>query len=281
MGLEKNGAALLLKMQSDGVKFGRMLTLGHQNIFLELGEYARAFKRVGLVPPRAVPEFADDFFSAVGASRVEAMDFSAFEGAAFVHDLNQPVPVDWHRQFDVVFDGGTLEHIFNFPTAIKSCMQMIKPQGHFVSVTMPNNWCGHGFYQFSPELFYRVLTPANGFSILEMYIAEMNGKAYLVKDPELVKSRVELCNRRQVLLLVHARRDRCCEIFANPPQQSDYVATWAEPRPRSYSHWFSKWKHYPVFRQLRKVRRMLADHRSLKVRSLRNPRFYVPVDLSI
>ena len=62
------------------------------------------------------------------------------------------------KQFDLVFDGGTLEHVFNFSTALKNCMHMVKPHGRFVSVTLPNNWCGHGFYQFSPELFFRALT---------------------------------------------------------------------------------------------------------------------------
>ena len=284
MGLEKNGAALLLKMRSDGVKLGRMVTLGHQNIYLDLAEYARAFHRVGLVPPATVPEFADDFFRAVGASQLEALDFSSFEGATLVHDLNQPIPSEWHQQYDLVFDGGTLEHVFNFPMAIKNCMQMLKPQGRFVSVTIPNNWCGHGFYQFSPELFCRVFSPANGFSIVEMYIAEMSGRAYAVKDPELVKSRVELCNGRPVLLLVHARRDACSDIFAEPPQQSDYIAHWntaPAARPLSNNKWFSRWKHYPVLNQLRKVRRMIADRRVLQGRSLRNTRFYTPIDLSI
>jgi hypothetical protein len=31
---------------------------------------------------------------------------------------------------------------------------------------------GHGFYQFSPELFYSVLAPHNGFRIIKMAIVE-------------------------------------------------------------------------------------------------------------
>jgi SAM-dependent methyltransferase len=281
MGLERNGAALLLKMHSAGVKFGRMLTLGRQNIYLDLSDYARAFQRVGRAPPRSVPEYADDFFLAIGATQVETLDFSSYEGASLVHDLNQPVPVEWHQQFDVVFDGGTLEHVFNFPVAIKNCMEMLRPQGRFVAVTMPNNWCGHGFYQFSPELFYRVFSPANGFSNVEMYITEMDGRAYAVKDPETVKARIELCNSRQVLLLVHARRDMCCSVFTEPPQQSDYLLTWSTPRPHSGNRWFSRWKHYPVFQPLRSIRRRLAGYRALKANSLGNRRFYSPVDLRI
>ena len=208
MGFEKNGAGLFLKLHSDGVKFGRVLTLGHQNIHLDLGDYNRVLTRsLGLPPAKTVPEFVDELFLGMGATSVDAMDFSDYEGAKLIHDLNHPIPGDWHERYDLIFDGGTLEHVFYFPTAIKSAMQMLKLGGRFVSVTMPNNWCGHGFYQFSPELFYRMLSPGNGFSILGLYITSLAGRAYSVRDPEVVRSRVELCNDEPVYLLVHARRE--------------------------------------------------------------------------
>ena len=45
------------------------------------------------------------------------MDASAFEGANFVHDLNNPIPEELHCKYDAVVDGGTLEHVFNVPVA--------------------------------------------------------------------------------------------------------------------------------------------------------------------
>ena len=77
--------------------------------------------------------------------------------------MNLPIGDDLKRKFSVVIDGGTLEHVFNFPVAIKNCMQMLDVGGHFFVHTMANNFMGHGFYQFSPELFYRVFSPENGF----------------------------------------------------------------------------------------------------------------------
>lgn len=283
MGFEKNGVALFLKMRHDGVKFGRVLTLGHQNIHMDLIDYLKVLKRLGLPPASTVPEFADPLLLAMGAEKVEAMDFSTYEGAALVHDLNQPIPSDWHEQYDVVFDGGTLEHVFHFPTALKNCMQMVKKGGRLVAVTMTNNFCGHGFYQFSPELFFRALSPANGFSVVELYLARLNGEAYLVRDPESVRSRVELCNSEPMLLLLHARRDEIRPVFEKSPQQSDYVAEWNSDRDRAKqaAAAAAPWKNYPVFRQLRRLRWKLYNRRVLASRALSNQKFYTLSDLSL
>lgn len=42
------------------------------------------------------------------------MDYSDRENPTHVHDLNLPVPDVFHEEYDAIFDGGTLEHIFNF-----------------------------------------------------------------------------------------------------------------------------------------------------------------------
>jgi hypothetical protein len=279
MGCEKNATALFLKMRSAGVSFGRVLTLGRQNVHLELGEYNRALNRLGRPHAALLPTYADELLLAMGAESVDSMDASAYEEASLTHDLNRPIPEDWNERFDLLFDGGTLEHVFDFPTAIKNCMRMIRLGGRFVSVTIPNNWCGHGFYQFSPELFFRVFSQDNGFSMQEMYMAELDGTAFAVKDPAAVSARVELCNTRPVYLLIHARRESIREIFASPPQQSDYVVEWGAgqrdaPKP------VAPWKNYPGIRQLRKFQRRRLAARAIRRRSLDNRTFYAPVDLS-
>ncbi len=44
--------------------------------------------------------------------------------------------------------------------------------GHFISVTFANNFLGHGFHQFSPELYFRVFCPANGFEVESLMLCE-------------------------------------------------------------------------------------------------------------
>jgi hypothetical protein len=281
MGFERHGAALFLKICKERIRLGRVLTLGRQQVALSLDEYCRVLERIGRPPVGAVPKFVDELLLNLGAEEVVAMDFSAYEGAQLIHDLNEPVPAHWHRQFDTVFDGGTLEHVFNFPNAIKNCMEMVKPDGRFISVTIPNNWCGHGFYQFSPELFYRIFVPANGFSVVEMYVAEVEGRTYAVKDPALMRRRVELCNSRPVYLLVHARRDAVCDVLKQTPQQSDYVASWSgNPSPQLATP-LRAWKSFPAIKLLRNLRAKVRVRRQLRNNSLRNRTIYVPVDLKI
>jgi SAM-dependent methyltransferase len=282
MGFETNAAALLLKMRRDGVALGRVLTLGHQHLHLDPATYRRVQSRLGQPQASDVPVYADTLLTALGAASVEALDASTYEGATRVHDLNEPVPAAWHEQFDLVFDGGTLEHVFNFTAALKNCMQMVKPQGRFVSVTMPNNWCGHGFYQFSPELFFRALGPENGFSIVEMYFADVEGRRfYRIVDPATVRERVQLWTKDPVFLLVHARRDAVRDVFAVTPQQSDYVSDWAGGSATATPKRFEAWKESPILRPIRRFRRQLLLRRHRRIFSFRNRNFYQPADLRI
>jgi SAM-dependent methyltransferase len=164
------------------------------------------------------------------------LDISDYESARLIHDLNRPVPAELHERFDVVIEAGSLEHIFNFPVAVGNLMRMLKVGG-FMYLTVPaNNLCGHGFYQFSPELMFRVFTPDNGFELKGVKIAQARfpgtelapvRRVYEVADPVRVGSRVGLLSSRPAMLMVEACKTSGVEPFRPPPQQSDYVAAWA------------------------------------------------------
>ena len=82
------------------------------------------------------------------------------------------IPIDYafHQRFTSVIDSGTLEHVLNYPVALKHCMELGSLGGHFLAITPANHFFGHGFYQFSPDLFYRVFTLENGFGIQQMWL---------------------------------------------------------------------------------------------------------------
>jgi SAM-dependent methyltransferase len=283
VGLERNAAALLLKMRSDGVRFGRVVTLGRQHLHLDAETYGRLLRRIGVPGAEPRPTYADSLLTALGATAVDSIDASNYQGATIAHDLNAPPPESLRAQFDLVFDGGTLEHIFDAARALRTSMELVRPGGRFVSASIPNNWCGHGFYQFSPEFFYRALSPANGFTMVEMYIVDVDGRRpFSVNDPAAVGARVELCNSEPLYLLVHARRDRECDIFAAMPQQSDYVRDWSGPEPPEERAPFpAAWKALPLVRHVRRFRQRTLARRRRRERSLANRRFYTPADLRI
>ena len=233
MGLDINVAQFMIAAHKRGVRFDRALMLGRSQLnvyprmMVELLEHnglpADKFKN-----PGSECIYAEPFFEALGAVKPEAMDNSNYEGAARVHDLNQPIPPEWHEQFDIVYDGGTLEHVFNFPVALRNAMELVKPGGRLFIHNCANNLCGHGFYQFSPELFYRALCPDNGFEVERMVIHRIGpyGSWYEVADPNVIRSRVELITFTPMHLLVQAKRVEVKEIFRQMPQQSDYVVKW-------------------------------------------------------
>ena len=224
MGLDIHSAQFLWNQKRRGVHFGRMLTLGRQAVYMPRLLYQSHLKALGVDPMQS--DYADDFFRGLGATSIDFMDASNYEGANIVQDLNQPIPKQLAESYDSVFDGGALEHIFNFPTGLKNCMEMVRPGGHLIIITTWNNYAGHGFYQFSPELFYSALSAENGYAVEQMLVVQRN-RWYSVANPSEVGTRIELINCEPTLLFLNAKRLASKPVFSTWPQQSDYSALWS------------------------------------------------------
>jgi SAM-dependent methyltransferase len=244
MAMDLNTAKFLVTRRRAGMSFTRTLTLGRQRLLLAPKAARTLLEHYGQSTPELEATLAkgdgyvDGLFELLGTKELVSVDFSRYEGASLIHDMNLPLSADHVGQFDLVFDGGTLEHIFNFPCAIRSCMELVKVGGHLLLLTPTNNWSGHGFYQFSPELFFRVLSAENGYEVERMIAYEVypNSQLYEVTEPKLLGSRVELTHsNHQVLLLVLAQRLRVTDMFRLAPQQSDYQSDWQIGLPRRES----------------------------------------------
>lgn len=236
MGIDIQQARFLFHARDHGVRYEQVGVLGRQLVMAskeQLAEWLGTEEQAGAAPAREAVsglagKFAEPFLEFLGAKNIVSFDASDYESATVVHDFNEPLPERFDRQFDAVVDSGSLEHIFNFPVAIKNLMRMVRPGGHLLIMTPANNFCGHGFYQFSPELFYRLLSEANGFAVRRMLVAESFPDAYWweVPDPAAVRRRVSFENRYWTHLYVIAQRVADKPILAMPPQQSDYAAAW-------------------------------------------------------
>ena len=225
-----------------GNSFRKTLLIGHQQLFLHRSEIAfftqASGKELHSMAAYSFGDYADGFLrELLGIEQLSVMDFSDYEGADLIHDLNFPVPDHLVSQFDAVIDAGTLEHVFNFPVAIANLMKMTKVGGRIFIATPANNQCGHGFYQFSPELMFRIFSDANGFEIdrVSMYEADYpsielseNHIVYDVIDPAAVGSRVGIVSAKPVTMIVEAVKTADVPPFEAPPLQSDYVATWED-----------------------------------------------------
>jgi SAM-dependent methyltransferase len=223
MGIDIDSAKFLRSEVKRGLDLGNMLTLGHQAVYMDHESYRALIASLEVSCLEYF--FADDFFHGLDAKSVDVMDVSNYEGANVLHNLNEPVGRELVEKYDCVFDGGALEHVFNLPQAFKNCMEMVKVGGHFIIIAPTNAYCGHGFYQFSPELFYSALSAENGYAVEKMLFVHRE-QWYAVRKPAEIRQRVELLTDEPTLLFITARRIERRPVFAQWPQQSDYVATW-------------------------------------------------------
>ena len=109
-------------------------------------------------------------------------------------------------------------------------MDLLKASGLFVCSAPANNFMGHGFYQFSPDLFFRLFSQENGFR-LEKALAfeyETGGRWFEVEDPAKLGRRVEiLSTKSRIILWIVARKLGTKSIdYVSYPKQSDYISQW-------------------------------------------------------
>jgi SAM-dependent methyltransferase len=161
MGLDLVALDLLSWNRERHGPLGRTVTLGRQGLHVP---EATVRERLGLTGSYRHEEYCDSLLGiAFGASSVDSLDHSDYEGATIVHDLNLPIPAVHREQYDAVLDFGTLEHVFDIAQGLRTCSALLRPGGQIIHVLPANNLCGHGFWQFSPEVFLSLYTEANGY----------------------------------------------------------------------------------------------------------------------
>lgn len=179
MGLAKGAAKVLLKEAARRPFKGRVLTLGRQDIWFSydlLQEMAMGFG-VGLSDPGDIipshkPAFAakgyisdDCLFKSLGFSESKTLDISDHDFADYIFDLNtSEVPEHLLDAFNVIIDGGTIEHVFHIPNALNNLYKMLRQGGRIIHLSPSSNHIDHGFYMFSPTLFWDFYE-ANKFEI--------------------------------------------------------------------------------------------------------------------
>ena len=235
MGLDAKATQFLLAARGLGASFDRVATIGRQRLYITPAWLRWRLRAIGIALDSTAAAklfeeadgFAEPLLRVLGAREIVSLDASAYEGASRVADMNTKIAPDLENAFTTVLDSGSLEHVFDFRTAIANCMRMVASDGHLLIVTPANNMAGHGFYQFSPELFYRVLSESNGFSIERILATELSSRRwYEVADPAVLGTRVQFRTFRPTYICVIARRVALRPVLANPPQQSDYVTQW-------------------------------------------------------
>jgi SAM-dependent methyltransferase len=172
-------------------------------------------------------KYCEKVLRSAGFSRVDSLDKSPFEGATIIHDMNKPIEVS--NKYDMIFDGGTIEHIFNIPQLFENIINLLEIGGIFCSVTVNNNFSGHGFYQFSPELFYRIFRAKYGMKLIKVYLAVINTPAEQWKEIDFINDSkyrfdFKFGGSEPVYIITYAEKisDIRENLISDPPQQFSY-----------------------------------------------------------
>ena len=226
MGIEIHTLNFLRYSLKRSGRFGKTATIGRQQILLRKID----IKKILNLPQEVdygiyCEKLLQDNFESV---KIDSYDYSDYEDATYTHDMNKHLPsnlVNTEHQYDTIIDFGSLEHIFNLPQAFENLSTMCSNGGVILHALPANNWCGHGFWQFSPELFYSLYSEANGYADTEVFFSDLtdNKHWYKVKKPENGIRRVfENCS--EVYALVRTKKVR--NFSHDDVQQSDFIRIW-------------------------------------------------------
>lgn len=193
MGMLHSHIRLVASMHKRYRFSGPVCSLGNQDVWASSGDLRRCFTEVhasytepGVIVPHSsrtfgmnkeLSDLSKDFvhartmFEAFGVTEYLDMDKFDSDRPAVLHDLNNPITDELESRFGMVFDGGTIEHIFDVRQVMENIVGMLRQGGcvvHLCSFAID-----HGFYGFSPVLFYDYYG-ANGFGEFECYLMELD-----------------------------------------------------------------------------------------------------------
>jgi hypothetical protein len=200
---------------------GRVATIGRQALMIPQSRLANMMR----IPEKTKFEpFCEEFLiKHFEAKCVDSYDNSNYEGATHVVDMNKPVIAG--EKYDTIIDCGCVEHIYNVTQALKNISLLCASGGQIIHVLPANNFCGHGFWQFSPELFFSLYSKVNGYSETEVFLADLRNQSewFEVKQPKNGE-RAEVISKSP--LYVMCRTIMTSDFSHENVQQSDYVHMW-------------------------------------------------------
>lgn len=218
MGIDTHSLSLLRYATRKHGDLDRTITLGRLTI--QLGP--RAARKCAQA---ARGDYGESLLmDTFGASQVDSIDNSDYEGATIVADMNMPVPESLHEQYDTVIDFGCTEHIYDVAQSLRNVAALCRPGGIILHVVPANGFCGHGFYQFSPELFFSRYSTGNGFNETEVFLADLCDihHWFRVSRPR-DGQRINVRSQDEMYVLVVTKR---VANAGDEVQQSDYEFAW-------------------------------------------------------
>jgi hypothetical protein len=169
----------------------------------------------------------DFFFRFLGFETVKSVDYSDYDGSEFVYDLNVPGLQSTVGTYDLIWDYGTIEHIFHLPNFLANIHGALKTGGTIMHLAPSNGMVDHGFYQLSPT-FFQDYYATNGYDNIHVEFARVCGDITLGRDyyPHMLNAVMGGGLGGEVYVTR-------CEVTKAPtsttgriPQQRDFAGVW-------------------------------------------------------
>ena len=122
------------------------------------------------------PTSTKNFYSSIGFTNYLAIDLNT-NMSSIIMDLNRNFSNDYNfdKQFDLVTNIGTGEHVFDQKIVFENMHNLTKVGGIMLNILPFNFSLNHGFFNFNPVLF-RDLAYANKYKWCFLWIGDCLGK---------------------------------------------------------------------------------------------------------
>lgn len=222
MGMCKHVLDFLVYCNEYG-NFKDTVTLGRQNVHYDTTNHPK------IKGSYKFPDFCEQMLiDSFGSTFVDSIDYSSFEGASIIFDLSKPI-IEEHliEKYDTILDLGTLEHVFHINNALINASKLCKINGQIIHVLPANQECGHGFWQFSPELFFSLYSKENGYSDTEVFVSDFGDENSTLQKltPPNKFDRLMITSYSSTYIMVRTKKIKH-DFSHEHVYQSDYVSQW-------------------------------------------------------
>lgn len=223
MGIALGAAKLLLSLKKKINFKGKILQIGKQSILFKKQDVKLLFPKKKI---HYSNQIIDDifFFKNLGFKYVDSLDASGYEGANLINDLNFPIKAKFKNSYNFIYDGGSLEHIFNVGQAMINLANMLKNKGIIMHFVPCNNYIDHGFYSFSPTLF-KDFYSQNNFKLINLSLVlqpfSISGRWIEFEYNENLIKETKFSNKKLMIWAVFQKTNNKKKIFF--PIQGKYI----------------------------------------------------------
>jgi hypothetical protein len=150
---------------ADGVDFLRRY--GSKREEQALRTHVEEMSRRAIWPPKKAGLFLREFLE---DSHLDYTGFDIFPGPKVeIFDLNYQSLAQHHREaYDIVFNFGTTEHVFNQFNCFKVMHEAARPGAYIFHQLPCTGWMDHGYWVYSPRTFVE-LAEANDYEVCDLW----------------------------------------------------------------------------------------------------------------